>query len=197
MGGTFDPVHYGHLIIAEESRRVFQLDRVIFVPAGIPPHKKPYEVTAAEHRYAMTIIATASNPNFTCSRMEVDRPGPSYSIDTIREVRAANPAGTRIYFITGADAIAEILTWHKHRELTSLCKFIAATRPGFDLEELKHRLPQEYLDQIVFLEVPGVHISSTELRQRVAQGHSIKYMVPEQVETYIEKHGLYRPTKAS
>jgi len=192
MGGTFDPIHYGHLIIAEESRREFGLEKVIFVPAADPPHKKDYPVSDAEHRYAMTVIATASHPDFVCSRMEIDRPGPSYSIDTIRQVKSENPVGTQVYFITGADAIAEILTWHEHDKLKSMCKFIAATRPGYRLEELKCRLPGEYMDQIVFLEVPGVHISSTELRERVAAGHPIKYMVPEAVEIYIEKHGLYR-----
>lgn len=192
MGGTFDPIHYGHLIIAEESRREFRLDKVIFVPAGEPPHKKDYTVSSAEHRYALTIIATASHPDFVCSRMEIERPGPSYSIDTIRQIKETYPQGTKVYFITGADAMAEILTWHEHDKLKSICKFIAATRPGYNLAELKDRLPPDYLDQIIFLEVPGVHISSTELRARVAAGNPIKYMVPEAVEIYIEKHGLYR-----
>jgi len=191
MGGTFDPIHYGHLIIADEARQQFGLEKVVFVPAGQPPHKKEYKVSSAEHRYAMTVIATASHPDFICSRIEMDRAGPSYSIDTIREVRNAYP-GYQVYFITGADAIAEILTWHEHARLKSLCKFIAATRPGYDLEELRHRLPADYVDQIVFLEVPGVYISSTELRERIATGRSIKFMVPEAVESYIAKNGLYK-----
>lgn len=192
MGGTFDPIHYGHLIIAEESRREFCLDKVIFVPAGEPPHKKDYQVSSVEHRYALTVLATASHPDFVCSRTEIERPGPSYSIDTIRQIKESHPSGTKIYFITGADAMAEILTWHEHDKLKSICKFIAATRPGYNLAELKDRLPPDYLDQVIFLEVPGVQISSTELRARVAVGNPIKYMVPEAVEIYIEKHGLYR-----
>ena len=197
MGGTFDPIHYGHLIIAEESRREFCLDKVLFVPAGIPAHKKGYPITDIEHRYAMTVIATASHTDFICSRMEIERPGPSYAIDTIRAVKAAYSPDTLIYFITGVDAIAEILTWHQHDKLKDLCKFIAATRPGFHLEDLRDQLPPDYLDQIVFLEVPGVHISSTELRERVAMGNPIKYMVPEAVAIYIEKHKLYRTNEKS
>lgn len=195
MGGTFDPIHYGHLIIAEESRREFCLDKVVFVPAGRPPHKKEYTVTDAEHRYALTVLATASHRDFVCSRIEIERQQPSYSIDTIREIKESYAPGTKIYFITGADAIAEILTWHQHEKLKSMCKFIAATRPGYNLRELKDRLPPEYMDQIVLLETPGVHVSSTELRERVAAGNPIKYMVPETVEIYIEKHGLYRTEK--
>jgi nicotinate-nucleotide adenylyltransferase len=192
MGGTFDPIHYGHLIIAEESRRVFNLDKVIFVTAGQPPHKKDYQVSPAEHRYALAQIATATHPDFVCSRMEIERIGPSYSIDTIRQVRKDYSQSANIYFITGTDAIAEILTWHEHEQLTKICKLIAAMRPGYNLDKLKDRLPTEYLDQIIFLDVPGVHISSTELRKRIAEGNSIKYMVPEAVEIYIDKHKLYR-----
>jgi nicotinate-nucleotide adenylyltransferase len=192
MGGTFDPIHYGHLIIGEEPRRRFGLEKVIFVPAGDPPHKKDYDVSAKEHRYAMTVLATASHPDFECSRMEMDRPGPSYSVDTIRQIKRDYGTDMQVYFITGADAILEILTWHEHDKLKSLCKFIAATRPGYDLDELKHRVPKDYLDQTVFLEVPGVHISSTDLRARIAEGEPIKYMVPESIEAYILKSGLYR-----
>lgn len=191
MGGTFDPVHYGHLIIAEEARIRFDLERVIFVPAGQPAHKKDYEVSAAEHRYAMALLATASNPHFDCSRIEIDRPGPSYAVDTLAALRELYGPDTRLHFITGADAILEILTWHEPERLRSMCKFIAATRPGYDLDMLRTRLPAEFLDQIEYLEAPGVHISSTEIRFRVRRGLPISYLVPEPVEEYLKKHALY------
>jgi len=192
VGGTFDPIHYGHLIIAEEARVTFGLNKVLFVTAGQPPHKKDYQVSDVEHRYALALLATASNRYFECSRMEIERPGPSFSVDTVKAVTETVEQGTSVYFITGADAILEILTWHEPDVLRSMCKFIAATRPGYDLNELKERLPKEYMDQIVFLETPGVHISSTEIRARVRDSRTIKYMVPESVEQYIHKHGLYR-----
>jgi len=192
MGGTFDPIHYGHLIIAEESRTVFRLDRVLFVTAGQPAHKKDYLVSDAEHRYSMTVLATSGNPFFECSRMEIERMGPSYAVDTVRQVRQDVGADAEMFFITGADAILEILTWHEPHRLRSMCKFIAATRPGYSLDELKSRLPTEFLDQIIFLETPGVHISSSDLRQRVRECRSIRYMVPEAVEDYIQEHTLYK-----
>lgn len=192
VGGTFDPIHYGHLIIAEESRLEFGLEKVFFVPAGVPPHKKDYEVSDAEHRYTMTLLATRSNPFFECVRMEIERPGPSFTVDTIKRFREEIDAGTELYFITGADAILEILTWHEPHRLRSMCKFIAATRPGYNLEEVTERLPPEFVEQTIFLETPGVHISSTDLRNRVRTGRSIKYMLPETVEEYIYAHELYR-----
>lgn len=192
MGGTFDPVHYGHLIIAEESRIEFSLDKVIFVTAGDPPHKKDYLVSDARHRREMTLMAIASNPFFECSDIEMERRGPSYTVDTIERFRQTLGSEANLYFITGADAILEILTWHEPHRLRSMCKFIAATRPGYRLEDLKQRLPAEFMDQITFLEMPGVHISSTDLRERVRSGKSIKYMVPENVENYIYTNDLYR-----
>ena len=195
MGGTFDPVHYGHLLIAEEARIQFGLDRIIFVTAGRPPHKKDYVVSDAEHRYAMVALATASNPFFECSRMEMDRPGPSYTVDTIETLRSALAPETSLYLITGADAIGEILTWHEPRRIVSMCKLIAAHRPGYNLGKLKSRLPKEISDQVIFLETPGVYVSSTELRARVRESRSIKYMTPEPVEAYIHKHALYKDIK--
>lgn len=192
IGGAFDPIHYGHLIIAEEARVELGLEKVVFVTAGIPPHKKDYEVSDAEHRHAMTCLATASNPCFECSRMELDRPGPSYTVDTIEVFKKTIGEGTDIFFVSGVDAILEILTWHEPHRLKSMCKLVAATRPGYDLNDLRHRLPQEFMDQVIFMETPGVHISSTDLRERARMGKSIKYMVPEQVEAYISTHGLYR-----
>lgn len=190
MGGTFDPIHYGHLIAAEEARYRFQLARVVFVPCGQPPHKKPYAVTPAEHRYAMTLLATASNPHFIVSRIEIDRPGPSYSVDTVRLLRQQLP-DAELFFITGADAVLEILTWKDSDELIGLCRFIAVTRPGYDLRQLE-RLPAHYLQRIVPLVIPGMDISSTLLRQRVRRGEPIRYLAPDAVCDYIAKHGLYR-----
>jgi nicotinate-nucleotide adenylyltransferase len=195
MGGTFDPIHIGHLIIAEEARYRFQLDRVIFVPAGIPPHKPDEPITDREHRYQMTVLATQDNPAFETSRIEVERPGPSYTVDTLMEFKRIYGEETRLFFITGADAILEILTWHQPERLRFMCKFIAATRPGYNLGEVKRKLPKAYLEHIFFLEVPGVHISSTELRSRAAAGMPIKYLVPAAVEDYIIQNHLYRAEK--
>jgi len=190
MGGTFDPVHLGHLLIAEVARVEFGLDRVIWLPAGDPPHKKGYRVTPQEHRYAMVVLATASNPDFEVSRWELEREGPSYSIDTILHFRAAYPEA-QLYFITGADAILEILTWYRHQEVIRSCRFIAVTRPGYDLDRLCAVLPPDYMAQIDLLEAPGVDISSTHLRTRLRHDDPIRYLVPETVETYIRKHRLY------
>ena len=191
MGGTFDPIHIGHLIVAEESRYRFRLERVLFVPAGIPPHKPGEPISDKEHRYRMTVLATQDNPAFEASRIEIDRPGPSYTVDTLTELKRIYGESTRLYFITGADAILEILTWHQPERLKCMAKFIAATRPGYDLREVERRLPEDFLEQTILLEVPGVHISSTELRSRVASGMPIKYLVPREVEEYIIENGLY------
>src|ERR1700712_5003813 len=137
MGGTFDPIHYGHLLMGEEARQAFALDQVIFVPNGHPAHKKPYLVSQPEDRYAMPRLATASNPAFACSRVELDRPGPSYTIDTLRHFRRELPDLEALYFITGADAILEILSWHEAENLVDEFLFIAVTRPGFILERLR------------------------------------------------------------
>ena len=192
MGGTFDPIHYGHLLMAEEARQAFALDEVIFVPNGWPAHKKAYLVSSPEDRYAMTRLATASNPRFSASRMEIDRPGMSYTIDTLRAFRSLYPELEEQYFITGADAVLEILTWHEYDKLVSECRFIAVTRPGFVLERLSEIISAEFLSRVSFLPIPGLEISSTDIRQRVQEGRSIKYLTPESVETYIEQHGLYR-----
>ena len=193
MGGTFDPIHYGHLLMAEEARQAFALDQVVFVPNGRPAHKKAYLVTSSEDRFAMTLLATESNPYFTCSRIELDRPGPSYTIDTLRAYRASHPDLDALYFITGADAVLEILSWHEYDKLADECRFIAVTRPGFVLDRLEEMLDADFLHQISFLSIPGLEISSTDLRRRVREGRSVKYLIPEAVEGYIEQNGLYRP----
>jgi nicotinate-nucleotide adenylyltransferase len=192
MGGTFDPIHFGHLVTAEEVRVKFGLDEVVFVPCGIPPHKKGYEVTPAEHRYLMVVLATASNPHFTASRVEIDRAGPSYAIDTLRFFKQHYGEGTHLYFITGADAILEIMTWRDSEELFRLCRFVAATRPGYHLDELEKRLTAEQVAHVDVVTVPGIEISSTDVRQRVKAGLPIRYLVPAETESYIRKYGLYR-----
>ncbi|MBV9852484.1 MAG: nicotinate-nucleotide adenylyltransferase [Armatimonadetes bacterium] len=192
MGGTFDPIHYGHLLMAEEARQAFALEQVVFVPNGQPAHKKAYLVSAPEDRYAMTLLATGSNPHFGCDRVEIERPGPSYAIDTIRHFRRSYPELDALYFITGADAILEILTWHEYERLIEECRFIAVTRPGFVLDRLSEIAGTRFLERVSFLPIPGLDISSTDLRRRVAEGRGIKYMTPDAVQTYIARRGLYR-----
>ena len=193
MGGTFDPIHYGHLLMAEEARQAFALDQVVFVPNGRPAHKKAYLVSSPEDRYAMTLLATGSNPYFSTSRIEIERPGPSYTIDTLRAFRQMYPDLDALYFITGADAVLEILTWHEYDNLVRECQFIAVTRPGFVLERLPEVVDAEFLDRVSFLPIPGLDISSTDIRRRVREGQSVKYLTPEPVEAYIQQQGLYRP----
>jgi len=190
MGGTFDPIHYGHLRIAELACEAFALDQVVFVPNGRPAHKDNSAVGSARARLAMTELAVASNPRFACSRMEFDRAGPSYAIDTVRGFRRLYPHLDALCFITGADTIREIFTWHQARQLMQECQFIAVTRPGFANADL-HGLEESMLPSYSYLAAPGLEISSTDLRRRVRAGLSIKYLVPEAVEEYIRREGLY------
>jgi len=192
MGGTFDPIHLGHLVAAEEARLRFHLDRVIFVPSGAPPHKKDYEVTPAEHRYAMVVLATASNPHFEASRLELERPGPSYTVDTMREFRRQCGDECRLYFITGADAMLETLTWRQPEGIAALCEFIAVARPGYDLGRLSGALSAPIMARVHVLDIPGVEVSSTELRRRAAAGESLRYLTPLAVAQYVRTHRLYR-----
>jgi nicotinate-nucleotide adenylyltransferase len=191
MGGTFDPIHYGHLVAAEEARLQLELARVIFVPNGHPPHKKDYDVTAAERRHEMVFLATAGNPGFETSRVELDREGPSYSVDTLAEFRRRFGADTRLYFITGADAVLELLTWHEPHRLVEMCEIIAVIRPGYDLRRLEGALGADLMARCRVLAIPGVDISSTGLRRRAAGGESLRYFTPPAVEQYIEAHRLY------
>jgi nicotinate-nucleotide adenylyltransferase len=195
MGGTFDPIHHGHLVAAVQARWQFQLDQVLFIPTG-QPWQKPVGVSPAEDRYRMTVIATASNPAFTVSRIEIDHPGPTYTVDTLRRLRSELGEATRLYFITGADAVLHILTWKDRDEVLALAEFIAATRPGYDLTKLAERLPGAR-DRLHLMEIPMLAISSTEIRARVAQGAPIQYLVPDGVVRYIAEHGLYRSETAS
>ena len=192
MGGTFDPIHYGHLLMAEEARQTFALEQVVFVPNGRPAHKKAYLVSSPEDRYAMTLLATGTSPHFSCDRVEIERPGMSYTIDTIRHFREQYPELDALYFITGADAILEILTWHDYERLLEECLFIAVTRPGFVLDRLAEIVDSQLLSRVSFLPIPGLDLSSTDLRRRVREGRGIKYMTPDAVQTYIARCGLYR-----
>jgi nicotinate-nucleotide adenylyltransferase len=190
MGGTFDPIHLGHLVAAEEARWQFGLDRVVFVPAG-RPWQKPVGVTPPEDRYRMTVIATASNPAFTVSRLEIDHPGPTYTVDTLRRLRTELEGGTRLYFIIGADAVLQLLTWKEPDQVLAEAEFIAATRPGFDLDRLVSQVPGAD-DRVHRMEIPALAISASDIRARVARGAPIHYLVPDGVARYIHKHGLYR-----
>ncbi len=196
MGGTFDPIHQGHLVTAEAVRTSFNLDKVIFVPSGQPPHKVEKKVTAKERRFLMTELATVTNPYFEVSRVEINRQGYSYSADTVSYFRQLMDPDGELFFITGADAILEILTWKGIDKLFAECTFIAATRPGFQpqamAERLGAQLKPEYLKKIITIEVPAMAISSTDIRSRVDRGRSIKYLLPEPVEQYIYKQGLYK-----
>ena len=184
MGGTFDPIHHGHLVAASEVAQWFELDEVVFVPTGRPWQKE--EVSPSEHRYLMTVIATASNPRFTVSRVDIDRSGPTYTIDTLRDLKALRP-DAELFFITGADAIAQILSWRDHDELWDLAHFVAVSRPGHVLNT--EGLPSDDVSQ---LEIPALAISSTDCRDRVRRGHPVWYLVPDGVVQYIAKHHLYR-----
>ncbi len=187
MGGTFDPIHHGHLVAASEAADFFGLAEVIFVPTGQPWQKNGREVSAAEDRYLMTVIATASNPRFSVSRVDIDRPGETYTIDTLRDLRAERGPEAEFYFITGADALAKMISWRDTDELFALAQFVGCTRPG-------HRLTLSDLpaDRVSLLEIPALSISSTECRERVRGGHPIWYLVPDGIVQYISKRGLYR-----
>lgn len=194
MGGTFDPIHYGHLVTAEAARSMFALEKVIFIPAGHPPHKQGKKITAPHHRFLMSVLATTTNIYFETSKFEIEKAGLSYTIDTVKHFLRVYGSETEIFFITGADAIYEILTWKNVDELTRLCTFIAATRPGFNLEDtdaVLDNLPQGAKNNFKKLEVPALAISSTDIRERVRAGKPIKYLVPEAVEYYIYKNRLY------
>ena len=186
MGGTFDPVHHGHLVAASEVQAAFDLDEVVFVPTGRPWQKQDRRVAPAEHRYLMTVIATASNPRFTVSRVDIDRGGATYTIDTLRDLRAQRPEAD-LFFITGADALAAILTWKDAEELFDLAHFVGVTRPGHELT--RQGLPD---GRVSLMTVPALAISSSDCRDRVERGQPVWYLVPDGVVQYIAKHRLYR-----
>ena len=195
MGGTFDPIHFGHLSMAESAREIFTLDEVLFIPAAKPPHKVEKNITPEVHRLMMTYLATQSNKFFQVSPMEFLREGLSYTLDTIDALNKKFGAGTELFFIIGADSMADLYKWHKAQELVQKVHFIAAARPGVEvnLDELQKFFGAEGMAHIHQIISPELEISSTELRERVKAGRSIKYLVPEVVEEYIFKERLYLP----
>ena len=192
MGGTFDPIHHGHLVAASEVLAWFHLDEVVFVPTGQPWQKASYQVSPAEDRYLMTVIATASNPRFWVSRVDIDRHGPTYTIDTLRDLHTEMPDAD-LYFITGADALADIFTWRNAEELFALAHFVGCTRPGYEMDEATLKgIPK---DRVTIVEIPALAISSTDCRKRKAAGEPVWYLVPDGVVQYISKYSLYLPDK--
>lgn len=200
MGGTFDPIHNGHLVAASEVAHRFELDEVIFVPTGRPWQKldEHARVSPPEDRYLMTVIATASNPQFSVSRVDIDRDGDTYTVDTLRDLRALLPEA-QLYFITGADALESILSWQDWEELFGLARFVGVSRPGYELDatHLAHHLEAMPADTLHLLEIPALAISSTECRTRALQGRPVWYLVPDGVVQYIAKRKLYRAPRAS
>lgn len=187
MGGTFDPIHHGHLVAASEVASLFHLDEVIFVPTGEPWQKSDRQVSPAEHRYLMTVIATASNPRFWVSRVDIDRTGPTYTVDTIGDIARQRP-DAQLFFITGADALGQILSWKDSDQAITMAHFVGVTRPGYELSA--DHLPS---DSVTLLDVPAMAISSSDCRDRIQAGHPVWYLVPDGVVQYINKHNLYRP----
>ncbi|MDZ7884841.1 MAG: nicotinate-nucleotide adenylyltransferase [Mycobacterium sp.] len=194
MGGTFDPVHHGHLVAASEVADQFELDEVVFVPTGQPWQKRDRHVSAAEDRYLMTVIATVANPRFSVSRVDIDRGGATYTTDTLRDLAAQNP-DTDLYFITGADALASILSWQNWEELFSLARFVGVSRPGYELdgEHIATAIKELPENALTLVEVPALAISSSDCRLRAQQSRSIWYLVPDGVVQYVSKRKLYTP----
>jgi nicotinate-nucleotide adenylyltransferase len=188
MGGTFDPVHHGHLSAANEVASLFELDEVVFVPTGQPWQKSARQVSPAEDRYLMTVVATASNPLFSVSRIDIDRPGPTYTIDTLHDLRTSYGGDVELFFITGSDALAQILGWRNADELFALAHFIGVSRPGYEPVDLAG-FPD---GAVTLVEVPALAISSSDCRARVGRGHPVWYLVPDGVVQYISKRDLYR-----
>ena len=194
MGGTFDPIHHGHLVAASEVQAWFDLDEVVFVPTGDPWQKSDRDVTEAEHRYLMTVVATAANPRFNVSRVDIDRGGKTFTIDTLREMKAEMP-DAELFFITGADALADIFTWRDADELFDLANFVGCTRPGYEMDpEALAKIPSE---RVTMVEIPALAISSTDCRERKRRGEPVWYLVPDGVVQYIAKHDLYAPSATS
>lgn len=190
MGGTFDPIHNGHLVAGSEVADLHDLDLVVYVPTGQPWQKAGREVSEAEDRYLMTVIATASNPRFTVSRVDIDRGGATYTVDTLRDLRKQFPTA-ELFFITGADALARIVTWRDWEEMFSLAEFVGVTRPGYELDDAI--LPEIHRKRLSLIEIPAMSISSTDCRSRAAEGRPLWYLVPDGIVQYIAKRQLYRP----
>jgi nicotinate-nucleotide adenylyltransferase len=194
MGGTFDPIHFGHLVLAETVRESMKLDRILFIPTGDPPHKQDQPVTSAAQRMEMVKLAIDDNRDFLCSDMEVKRPGYSYTVDTLERLREEYGDGCQLFFITGADAIIEILSWKNVERISKLCTFVAAARPGINQEKLSNfleDLPEYLYNKIHVTQVPALQISSTAIRKKTTAGKTIRYLLPDNVERYIRENGLY------
>jgi nicotinate-nucleotide adenylyltransferase len=191
LGGTLDPVHHGHLFAAEEVRATYGLDRVLFIPCGHAPHKDERRIAPAEHRYEMCALATGSNPGFAVSRVEIDRPGPSYTIDTLRELRTIRGGDTELFLIIGADALLEIDTWHQPDAVLTEARCLAVPRPGSELSGLASVIGKERAARVEVMDLPGLEISATDIRCRVREGRPIRYLTPDAVVAYIAENGLY------
>ena len=191
MGGVFDPIHVAHLFLAEEARVQFNLDEVVFMPNNLPPIAKHVVLSPAD-RLEMVKLAIADNEHFSVSTIEVERDGPSYSYETVIALKAQRPEIQRIFFLTGADAILGLPQWRNFDKLLLECEFIAATRPGFDLDGLRTAMPADLVSRVRFMPIPGLEISSTDIRQRVQAGQSVRYLTPDAVVGYIRRKGLYR-----
>ena len=191
MGGTFDPIHYGHLLAAEEARRILNLERLIFVPTGEPPHKRDHKVTSCEDRYAMTLLATAGVLEYSVSRIEIDRKEATHTIDTLREFIKSGIEPHDLYFITGLDAMLSITSWFEYEKIPELCTLVTARRPGYPVSKIDS-LPKFIRDKLKYIEIPQFAISSTEIRERARDGRGIRFLVPHLVEIYIESNNLYR-----
>ncbi|RNL21740.1 nicotinic acid mononucleotide adenylyltransferase [Slackia faecicanis] len=194
MGGTFDPIHIGHLACAEQVRDLFELDAVVFMPAGDPWMKRGRSITAAEDRFAMVKAAVQDNPFFDASRLEIDRAGETYTVDTLRALRAHYPDNVELYFISGADAMHRILEWRDATELARLARLVAVSRPGYEIDDARRRymLTHAAIRHVSVIEATALAVSSTDLREKVRSGRSIRYLVPRVVSDYVENHGLYR-----
>lgn len=197
MGGTFDPIHNGHLVTAQQALDDLALDLVLFMPAGSPAFKQDREVSSPEDRFAMTLLATADNPLFVASRLEIDREGVTYTVDTLEELHRRYPKNVELYFITGADAIIDIISWHNAERIAEIATLVGATRPGYDLAWAKAAIEGSGIPfDVRYLEVPALAISSSYLRNRTHEGQSIRYLTKDSVIGYIQKHGLYREARA-
>lgn len=191
MGGTFDPIHYGHLLAAEEARINLGIERLIFVPTGDPPYKRENNITPAEDRYAMTLLATAGVIEYSVSRIEIDRKEPTHTVDTLREFLASGIKTEDLYFITGLDAMLSITSWFEYEKIPDLCTLVTARRPGYPVDEIE-TLPKFIRDKLKYIEIPQFAISSTEIRERSRLGKGIRFLVPHLVEIYIESNKLYK-----
>jgi nicotinate-nucleotide adenylyltransferase len=191
MGGTFDPIHFGHLILAEQAREQLQLDKVLFVTAAQPPHKNGIEITPVRHRHQMACLAVLDNDGFECSSIEIERPGTSYTVDTLKQIKGLYGAGVCVYLLVGADEAAMLMSWRDPYGIRDLADVVVANRPGTDVSEAVHALPVDFAKGIVPLQMPGVDISSTDIRERVRTGKSIRYLTPDSIISYVGKERLY------